>query len=145
MLLGGSYCSYNQRVEPDSTNGLDQVQGIIKPEHVTGGHFKIGRHFDVAQLHQVQTLLKVEIPERFPHIDQVPSVFPNAAHSLVWTVPLDPVVGPPVQVEDDEEADQVEGDLDEPALPVNDDDSDDYIDDDKSLCQGPGLMLNKRR
>ena len=49
---------------------------------------------------------------------------------MVWAVSFDPVVGSPVQVEDDEEADQVEGDLDEPALPVNDDDSDDYIDDD---------------
>ena len=53
----------------------------------------------------------------------------SAAHSLVWAVPLDPVVGSPIQVEDDEEADQVEGDLDEPALPVNDDDCVDDIDD----------------
>ena len=81
-------------------------------------HFKVGGHFYGAQFHKKDTFLKVEIPQCLLHIDQVPSILPYATHRLVWAIHPHPGGRPPVEVEDDDQAGDVEGGLDQLALPV---------------------------
>ena len=81
-------------------------------------HFKVGGRFYGAQFHKKDTFLKVEIPQCLLHIDQVPSILPYATHRLVWAIHPHPGGRPPVEVEDDDQAGDVEGGLDELALLV---------------------------
>ena len=78
----------------------------------------MGTHFNGAQFHEKYTFLKVEIPQCLLHIHQVPSILSYATHPLVWAVPPHPGGRPPVEVEDDDQAGDVEGGLDELALLV---------------------------
>ena len=105
-------------MKSNSTNGLDKIDGIVEPEHCVSRHFKVGRNFYDAQFQKKYTFLKVEISKCVLHIHQVSSILSNAAHRFVRTVCSHPVLRPPVQVKDDDEAGDVEGGLDQLALPV---------------------------
>ena len=121
VLYWGSFgvCSSDHHaMKSNSTNGLDKIDGVVQPEHCVSRHFKVGRHFYDAQFQKKYTFLKVEISKRVLHIDHVPSILSNATHRFVRTVRPHPVARPPVEVKDDDQAGDVEGDLDQLALLV---------------------------
>ena len=81
-------------------------------------HFKVGTQFYDAQFHKEYTFLKVEVPQCLLHIDQVPSILSDTTHRLLWAVHPHPGGRPPVQVEDDDQAGDVKGGLNELAFLV---------------------------
>ena len=112
------FCFNHHAMKSNSTNGLKKIDGVVEPENRESRHFKVGTHFYDAQFKKKYTFLKVEIHKCLLHIDQVPSIISYATHLVVWAVHPHPSGSPPVEVEDDDQAGDVEGSLNQLAFLV---------------------------